>query len=157
MTWLAPFRRFWSVHVDALERHLDRMDRHSDEDHPGKKATPAVGARQSKEGNEKTARPKPRTSPYEGNEMKIKLTSVYVDDQDKALRLYTEVLGFAKKADFSNGPYRWLTVASPEDPDGTRVAIGAEQQPRCQSVSAGAFPAGPARGHVLHRRRQGRL
>src|SRR5271157_1800284 len=44
---------------------------------------------------------------------------VYVDDQEKALRFYTEVLGFAKKADFSQGPFRWLTVASPEDPDGT--------------------------------------
>jgi predicted enzyme related to lactoylglutathione lyase len=40
--------------------------------------------------------------------MKIKVTSVYVDDQDKALRFYTEVLGFAKKTDFSRGPYRWL-------------------------------------------------
>jgi hypothetical protein len=46
--------------------------------------------------------------------MKIKLTSVHVDDQEKALRFYTEVLGFVKKADFSQGPYRWLTVASPE-------------------------------------------
>ena len=51
--------------------------------------------------------------------MKIKLTSVYVDDQDKALRFYTEVLGFAKKTDFSQGPFRWLTVASPEETDGT--------------------------------------
>ncbi len=55
--------------------------------------------------------------------MKIKLTSVYVDDQNKALRFYTEVLGFAKKADFSNGPYRWLTVASPEEPDGTELQL----------------------------------
>jgi len=45
--------------------------------------------------------------------MKIKVISIYVDNQDKALRFYTEVLGFAKKVDFSNGPYRWLTVASP--------------------------------------------
>ena len=45
--------------------------------------------------------------------MKIKVTSVYVDDQSKALRFYTEVLGFAKKTDFSQGAYRWLTVASP--------------------------------------------
>ena len=45
-----------------------------------------------------------------------KLTSVYVDDQGKALRFYTEALGFAKKADFSQGPFRWLTVASPEKP-----------------------------------------
>ena len=50
--------------------------------------------------------------------MKIKLTSVFVDDQDKALRFYTEVLGFAKKTDFSHGPFRWLTVGSPEEPDG---------------------------------------
>ena len=44
--------------------------------------------------------------------MKIKLASVYVDDQEKALRFYTEVLGFVKKADFSQGPYRWLTVTA---------------------------------------------
>ena len=55
--------------------------------------------------------------------MKIKLTTLYVDDQDKALRFYTEVLGFAKKADFSNGPYRWLTVVSPEEPDGTELQL----------------------------------
>ena len=51
--------------------------------------------------------------------MKIKLTSVQVDDQDKALRFYTEVLGFTKKADFSSGSFRWLTVSSPEEPDCT--------------------------------------
>jgi catechol 2,3-dioxygenase-like lactoylglutathione lyase family enzyme len=50
--------------------------------------------------------------------MKIKLTSVYVVDQEKALRFYTEVLGFVKKTDISQGPYRWLMVASPEEPDG---------------------------------------
>ena len=55
--------------------------------------------------------------------MKIKLTSVYVDDQEKALHFYTEVLGFVKKADFSQGPFRWLTVASPEDPDGTELQL----------------------------------
>lgn len=55
--------------------------------------------------------------------MKIKLTSVYVDDQEKALRFYTDVLGFVKKADFSNGPFRWLTVASPEEPDGTELQL----------------------------------
>ncbi len=55
--------------------------------------------------------------------MRIKLTSVHVDDQEKALRFYTEVLGFVKKADFSQGPYRWLTVASPEDPDGTELQL----------------------------------
>ena len=55
--------------------------------------------------------------------MKIKLTSVYVDDQERALRFYTEVLCFVKKADFSNGPFRWLTVASPEDPNGTELQL----------------------------------
>ncbi len=61
--------------------------------------------------------------------MKIKLTSVYVDDQDKALRFYTDVLGFVKKADFSQGPYRWVTVASPEDPDGTELQLALNNNP----------------------------
>ena len=51
--------------------------------------------------------------------MKIKLATLHVDDQDKALRFYTDVLGFVKKADFTKPPFRWLTVASSEDPDGT--------------------------------------
>ena len=55
--------------------------------------------------------------------MKIKVTTLYVDDQAKALSFYTDVLGFAKKADFSNGPYRWLTVASSEEPDGTELQL----------------------------------
>src|SRR6266446_2101304 len=61
--------------------------------------------------------------------MKIKVTSVYVEDQDKALRFYTEVLGFAKKTDFSQGPYRWLTVASPEEPDGTELQLALNNKP----------------------------
>src|SRR5579863_9592335 len=75
-----------------------------------------------KEIKEKTAWPKPRTR-QRRNEMKIKVTSIYVDDQDKALRFYTDVLGFAKKTDFSQGPYRWLTLASPEEPDGTQLQL----------------------------------
>ena len=61
--------------------------------------------------------------------MKIKVTSVYVDDQDKALRFYMEVLGFAKKTDFSQGPYRWLTVASPEEPYGTELQLALNNNP----------------------------
>ena len=61
--------------------------------------------------------------------MKIKLTSVYVNNQETALRFYTEVLGFAKKADFGNGPYRWLTVTSPEDPDGTELQLALDTDP----------------------------
>ena len=65
--------------------------------------------------------------------MKIKLTGVYVDDQSKALRFYTEVLGFAKKTDFSQGPYRWLTVASPEDPNGTELQLALNNNPAAKT------------------------
>jgi predicted enzyme related to lactoylglutathione lyase len=61
--------------------------------------------------------------------MKIKLTSVYVDNLDNALQFYTDVLGFVKKADFSNGPYRWLTVASPDDPNGTELQLALNDNP----------------------------
>ncbi len=71
--------------------------------------------------------------------MKIKLTSVYVDDQEKALRFYTEVLGFAKKADFSQGPYRWLTVASPEEPDGTELQLAKNDNPAAKAYQQAIF------------------
>jgi predicted enzyme related to lactoylglutathione lyase len=71
--------------------------------------------------------------------MKIKLTNVYVDDQDKALRFYTEVLGFVKKADFSNGPYRWLTVVSPEDPDGTELQLARNDNPAGKAYQQALF------------------
>jgi predicted enzyme related to lactoylglutathione lyase len=74
--------------------------------------------------------------------MKIKLTSVYVDDQDKALRFYTEVLGFTKKADFSNGPYRWLTVASPEEPDGTQLQLALNNNPAAKAYQEAIFQQG---------------
>jgi len=61
--------------------------------------------------------------------VKIKLTNVYVDDQERALRFYTEVMGFVKKADFSNGPFRWLTVASSEDPNGTELQLALNNNP----------------------------
>jgi len=71
--------------------------------------------------------------------MKIKLTSVYVDDQDKALRFYTEVLGFAKKADFSNGPFRWLTVASHEEPGGTELQLALNNNPAAKAYQQALF------------------
>jgi predicted enzyme related to lactoylglutathione lyase len=71
--------------------------------------------------------------------MKIKLTSVYVDDQEKALRFYTEVLGFVKKADFSQGPYRWLTVTSPEDPDGTELQLAPNGDPAAKAYQQATF------------------
>jgi predicted enzyme related to lactoylglutathione lyase len=74
--------------------------------------------------------------------MKIKLTSLYVDDQDKALRFYTEVLGFAKQADFSNGPFRWLTVASPEEPDGTQLQLALNNNPAAKAYQQAIFQQG---------------
>jgi predicted enzyme related to lactoylglutathione lyase len=71
--------------------------------------------------------------------MKIKLTSVFVDDQEKALRFYTEVLGFVKKSDFSNGPYRWLTVASAEEPDGTELQLALNNNPAAQAYQKASF------------------
>ena len=61
--------------------------------------------------------------------MRIKWTRVYVDDQEKALAFYTNELGFQKKADFSQGSYRWLTVVSPEDPDGVELVLESNVNP----------------------------
>src|SRR6516164_2244260 len=71
--------------------------------------------------------------------MKIKLTSVYVDDQEKALHFYTEVLGFVKKSDFSNGPYRWLTVASPEEPNGTELQLALNESSAAKAYQQALF------------------
>ena len=61
--------------------------------------------------------------------MRITVTSVLVDDQEKALRFYTDVLGFQKKADIPLGPARWLTVVSPNDPDGTELLLEPDEHP----------------------------
>jgi predicted enzyme related to lactoylglutathione lyase len=74
--------------------------------------------------------------------MKIKLTSVYVDDQEKALRFYTEVLGFVKKADFSQGPFRWLTVGSAEEPDGTQLQLALNNNPAAKTYQQALFQQG---------------
>jgi predicted enzyme related to lactoylglutathione lyase len=74
--------------------------------------------------------------------MKIKLTSVYVDDQEKALRIYTEVLGFVKKADVGQGPYRWLTVTSPEDHDGTELQLALNDNPAAKAYQQAMFQQG---------------
>ena len=71
--------------------------------------------------------------------MKIKLTSVYVDDLDKALHFYTDVLGFVKKADFSQGPYRWLTVASPDEPNGTELQLALNNDPAAAAYQKALF------------------
>jgi predicted enzyme related to lactoylglutathione lyase len=74
--------------------------------------------------------------------MKIKLTSVYVDDQEKALRFYTEVLGFVKKADFSQGPFRWLTVTSAEEPEGTELQLALNNNPAAEAYQEAIFQQG---------------
>jgi len=74
--------------------------------------------------------------------MKIKVTSIFVDDQEKALRFYTEVLGFVKKNDFSQGPYRWLTVASAEEPEGTELQLALNNNPAAKTYQEAIFQQG---------------
>ena len=74
--------------------------------------------------------------------MKIKLTSIYVDNQDDALHFYTDVLGFVKKADFTNGPFRWLAVASAEEPNGTELQLAPTGNPAAQTYQQAMFEQG---------------
>ena len=74
--------------------------------------------------------------------MKIKMTSIYVNDQEKALRFYTDVLGLVKKTDISNGPYRWLTVASAEEPDGTELQLAPNDNPAAKTYQQAIFEQG---------------
>jgi len=74
--------------------------------------------------------------------MKIKLTSIYVDDQEKALGFYTGVLGFTRKADFTNGRFRWLTVASPDDPDGAELQLALNDNPAAKTYQQAMFKQG---------------
>jgi predicted enzyme related to lactoylglutathione lyase len=71
--------------------------------------------------------------------VKIKVMSLYVDDQEKAFRFYTDVLGFTKKTDFSQGPYRWLTVASPEEPNGTELQLALNNNPAAKAYQQALF------------------
>lgn len=71
--------------------------------------------------------------------MKIKLTTIYVDDQERAVQFYTGTLGFQKKADFSQGPFRWLTVTSPEEPDGTELQLALNNSPAAKAYQQALF------------------
>ena len=71
--------------------------------------------------------------------MKIKMTSIYVDDQEKALHFYTDIVGFVKKADVTQGPYRWLTVASPEEPDGVELQLALNDNPAALAYQQALF------------------
>jgi predicted enzyme related to lactoylglutathione lyase len=74
--------------------------------------------------------------------MRIGLTSIYVNDQDKALGFYTDVLGFVKKTDVTQGPYRWLTVASPEEPDGIQLQLDLNSNPAAKAYQEALFEQG---------------
>jgi glyoxylase I family protein len=74
--------------------------------------------------------------------MRIKLTSIMVDDQDKGLRFYTEVLGFKKKHDIPVGEYRWITVTSPEGPDDLELALEPNANPAGKRFQEAMFSQG---------------
>ena len=74
--------------------------------------------------------------------MRIKLTSIMVDDQDKALRFYTEVLGFTKKHDIPVGEYRWITVTSPEGPGDLELALEPNANPAGKTFQEAMFSQG---------------
>jgi predicted enzyme related to lactoylglutathione lyase len=66
--------------------------------------------------------------------MKIKLTSIYVNDQDKALAFYTEKLGFQKKAEYPAGEFKWLTIVSSEEPEGTEIFLEPNRNPAAKAL-----------------------
>jgi len=74
--------------------------------------------------------------------MRIKLTSLMVDDQDKALKFYTEVLGFQKKREFPAGGYKWLTVVSPEAPDDIELSLEPNANPAAKTFQQAMFAQG---------------
>lgn len=74
--------------------------------------------------------------------MKIFLTKIFVDDQDRALKFYTEKLGLVKKQDVSQGEYRWLTVVSPENPDGTELLLELNDNPVAKTYQEQTFKQG---------------
>jgi predicted enzyme related to lactoylglutathione lyase len=74
--------------------------------------------------------------------MKIKLASVFVSDLEKALQFYTTILGFVKKADVKAGNYRWLTVVSPEDQDGTQLHLELNDNPASKTYQEAIFRQG---------------
>ncbi len=74
--------------------------------------------------------------------MRIALTSVFVNDQDEALRFYTETLGFVKKHDLPVGEFKWLTVVSPDEPDGTELLLEPNENPVAREFQKGIIDQG---------------
>jgi catechol 2,3-dioxygenase-like lactoylglutathione lyase family enzyme len=74
--------------------------------------------------------------------MRIKVTSVLVDDQDKALKFYTEILGFVKKTEIPVGEFKWLTVVSPEEPEGTELLLEPNDNPAASTFQKALYNQG---------------
>ena len=74
--------------------------------------------------------------------MKIKLSSVFVEDQDKALQFYTEILGFVKKEEMPLGGAKWLTVVSPDEPNGTELVLEPNGNPAAKTYQRAIFDQG---------------
>ena len=87
--------------------------------------------------------------------LKIKLNSIMVDNQDKALKFYTEVLGFAKGKDIPVGEYRWITVISPEGHPDVELALEPNANPAGKTFQSGALPARHPGHRVRSRRHPG--
>jgi predicted enzyme related to lactoylglutathione lyase len=81
--------------------------------------------------------------------MRIKWSTLYVDDQEKALRFYTDTLGFQKKTDFSQGNYRWLTVVSAQDADGVELQLASNADPAGKAYQAALFANGQPAANFL--------
>jgi predicted enzyme related to lactoylglutathione lyase len=81
--------------------------------------------------------------------MRIKWSRIYVTDQEKALQFYTDVLGFQKKADFSQGSYRWLTVASPADPEGVELILESDANPAGKAYREALYGQGQPAAQFL--------
>jgi predicted enzyme related to lactoylglutathione lyase len=87
-------------------------------------------------------RPGGGSAERKGETMQIKLTTVFVNDQDKALKFYTDVLGFQKKHEFSAGQYKWLTVVSPEEPEGVQLVLELNSNPAAKTYQQEIFKQG---------------
>lgn len=74
--------------------------------------------------------------------MRIEITRIFVNDQEKALKFYTEALGFIKKRDITAGGYRWLTVVSPEDKEGTQLVLTPNSNPAYKAYQEAIFKQG---------------
>jgi len=86
-----------------------------------------------------------------GKPMRISLTSIHVDDQDKARRFYTETLGFIKKHDFPVGEFKWLTVVSPEGPDDIEMLLEPNDNPAAKAYQEAIFEQGiPHAAFAVH-------